>query len=172
MQKCPTCGTKVHKVDGVLRPVDPLLDCGRGTFTIPYACPTCNAIHLRYRAIRDVVYLFPTPKPTTFKDGQVILPDYDYGIKHNTQEEFRDSSAIILSMGKGAFTPKGKWLSTAELKVGESVGYHKRVPWRIEHVGSDGLTHEIVVCGYQDIFYKYQNVVETENVMDEVGATL
>ena len=160
-KQCPHCGTEVsewteHKPGeqpgvSVLRPVNPKLNCDRGSFVIPFACPVCNAINIRYRAVRDVVFLFPTPKPLTVNG--IYIPDFDFGAggKRNTQEELRDPSAIVLSIGYGAYTPKGKFLDTNELEVGDVVYYNKRVPWRMEHVGTDGKVYEFTICGYQDI---------------------
>jgi hypothetical protein len=160
MQVCSQCQTEVKEVNGVLRPVNDKLNCDRATFIIPFGCPVCNAINVRYRAIRDVVFLFPTPKPTIING--IHVPDFDFGAggKRNTQEELRDPTAIVLSIGYGAYTPKGKFISSDELEVGDIVYYNKRVPWRMEHKSPDGVVHEMVICGYQDISSKVTEDVE------------
>jgi len=161
-QKCPACGTSVKSVtsgNGTvhLQPTNNKLNCDRDTFTIPYSCPVCNSINFKWKAIRDVVFLYPTPRPE--KVGSIYIPDYD-GRMVNTQESFREGLGIVLSLGKGTYSEKlHRWVSTDDLHVGDLVHYNKQVPWKMNLPASDGKEHQVILCGYLDVW----GVIEEED---------
>ena len=157
MRSCPACGVEVEVVDGgIYRPVNKKLLASLPSFKIPFYCSVCDSIKFPYKAVRDVVFLYPTPRPE--KVGNVYIPDYD-GRSYNTRELFRESSGIILSIGPGAIHKKTKkFFSTKDLEVGDYVYYNKSVPWKLDVIGIDGGKYRVIICGYLDIYAKMEEL--------------
>ena len=159
---CPQCGTRIVDTDSP-HPVNPKLNSQRKNFRIPFHCDHCGAIQFNLQAVRDVVYLYPIPKPE--KIGSIHIPDYD-GRSYNTQELFRSPCGIVLSFGFGAYDKQGKLHRSLDIEVGDLVLYNKQVPWSTEMVGGDGQKHKVVFCGYQDL----KALVTDESLVDALTA--
>jgi len=153
MPTCPNCRGEILNSSPIQVSNQKLLS-NRFGFQIPFRCVGCNSIQFKYQAFRDVVFLYPVPRPE--KIGSIYLPDYD-GRTHNTQEYFRSPIGVILSAGEGAYDKIGKWHPSEGIEVGDAVLYNKHVPWKMEIDG-----HNIVICGYKDLYtiIPCQNLIE------------
>jgi chaperonin GroES len=107
-------------------------------YNVPFMC-VCNNLNFSYQATRDVVFVYPQ-KPKE-KIGKIVIPE-------NAREE--QEYAVVLSIGKGYWNKKGKFIPT-EIKVGDEIVYDKQIPWVCTMLGSDGKQHLVKYMGYQDV---------------------
>lgn len=99
-----------------------------------------------YRAISDMVFIFPTPPPKRLgKRSLIVIPEAQ-------RKGYQDSTGILLSVGPGYYNKRGDWLPTTDqLKPGLKVLFDNSVPWGTLVEGVDGKKHSVVLCGVQDI---------------------
>lgn len=148
---CDKCGNEVESTDdGYLYPKLDKLRALRGDYEIPFKCDECGSIHFPFRAVRDVVFIWPKPAPN--RVGLIHLPEDTKFIGGGPRERFREPRAIILSVGRGYVNKKGKFVKTHSLQIGDEVIYEKRVPWRITLKGLDGKRIIVTACGFEDIY--------------------
>lgn len=109
-------------------------------------------IHFPWQPTSDRVFIYPSPSPGKFqKDGLIeILPLY--------RDFYHDGTGVVLAVGKGFYTEKGKWESVPSLlKPGIKVYFDKTVPWRQVVHGLDGKEYHIVLCGATDVLCVIEN---------------
>jgi co-chaperonin GroES (HSP10) len=108
-------------------------------YEVPFICELCGVLKFPYQATRDVVFVYP--KKPKEKIGRIIIPE-----QARQEQEY----AVVLSVGKGYWNKKGKFIPT-EIKVGDEVVYDKLIPWTRMLVGPDGRRHMVKYMGYQDV---------------------
>ena len=113
----------------------------------PFFCEECLEIHFPYKPIRDIVFIYPTPPPETFKGSQIVIPE-------DHREFYLDGKGIVVAVGPGYYDKKLKVFRSMQLEVGDRVIYDKTVPWVDSVIGLDGKEHVIVFCGEQDVWMK------------------
>jgi len=150
MSICTLCGNVIHSSKDLNRTDNICLPTELNETKIPFCCIKCNSIHFPFQAVRDVVILYPAPKST--KRGSIHLPDYNHGAAKNTQETFKESLAIVLSIGDGCYDKSGRFHTCDKIEVGDIITYEKRVPWKLDVKGTDDKMHTIMMCGYKDIY--------------------
>jgi len=91
-------------------------------FNIPFICPTCKQIYLKYQALRHLVFILPEKMEQ--KIGTFYIPDK---VWDNYQFEY----GIVLSAGKGYYTKKRKWINNP-YKVGDYVVFDRFIPWKFK----------------------------------------
>jgi hypothetical protein len=102
-------------------------------------------MHFPYRALESKAFIWPTPPPETFYGSNILIPIH-------YQKYYAEGYGILLSIGPGYWTDKGKWIPIDPLlKPGSMIAYDKTVPWSIMLDDSDGKTHEVVRCVEADI---------------------
>lgn len=113
--------------------------------TTPFHTPD-GAIVFPWRPTSDRAFIFPFPPPETFIEGGVIE------IPEQFREEHRQGYGILLAVGPGFFSDKGKWRGILpELVPGTEVVFDVSVPWRAIATGQDGEKHLVTMCGATDI---------------------
>ena len=141
---CDVCGKLIRKSndgDGGEKYIG--IDIGAQyveQYKIPFKCNKCGNIQFPYQAIRDIVFIWPDPKPPKTKGG-LLIP-----------EKFREHTGygIVLSVGKGYRDKKGKFHPSL-LKDGVRVLYNKDVPWQIPVELDNGRRLMVPFMGEQDI---------------------
>jgi hypothetical protein len=92
------------------------------------------------------VFIFPCPPPEKYIPGGVIE------IPEKLRQEYGQGIGILLAVGPGFFTDKGRWRSVPkDLVPGIYVKYDQTVPWRHIETAPDGKEYSIVLCGVADI---------------------
>ena len=123
---------------------------------IPFACELCGAIDFKFKAVRDVVFLYPQPKVENI--GVIILPDYD-SREGNLRENMTAPVGYILTACSGDVdrnTLNFKDFS-GQIEPGDKVYYNRNVPWEMELPAPDGSMHKVVYCGFMDLYAKVIN---------------
>ena len=145
---CPNCNTEV-KVKGkttlFYEIVNKLLDSNK--YHIPFYCTVCGAIKFPYRAIRNIVFIWPLMHYIEeAKSDIIIIPDE---LKYSEYSNF----GIVLSYGPGFYNrkKKDKWIPVTGLSVGMKVVYDKTVPWCDYVPGIDGKKHKVIICSFADV---------------------
>lgn len=153
---CPACGVEVY-IGGKTGetnyyiPVNLKLRSYRDGFKIPFYCGVCGALKFNYVAVRDVLFVWPYPKPTESKGGIVLVDDNYIGGSY--VEEIRPNKAIVLAIGDGFFSKtKKKFIPCYGIEVGDVVRYNKKVPWVIELKNDNEEKHKVTLCGFQDCY--------------------
>jgi hypothetical protein len=123
----------------------------------PFVCPHCKRFRFKYRAIRDVVLIWPMPLPPTFVEGGAIVRP-ESSINADDELYGRSDYGLVLSVGPGYYDNK-KFHPTHTLEVGMKVVYDKLVPWKVYVEGCDGKEELVVICGFKDV----RGVVEEED---------
>jgi len=101
-----------------------------------------------YRAIRDIVFIYPDPPPAKIGKEQIIELPEELRKYYNEQ-----GVGTLLSVGPGYTDDSGKWHPTSDqLKPGVKVRYDKTVPWSMYLEGLDGKPYKVVLCGYRDLY--------------------
>lgn len=131
-KKCKNCGKEI--INGMRDIIN--------KYNIPFYCSECYTIDFKYQALRNLVFVWPTNPPEIV--GGIIIPE-------NIRYAWRDAYGIVLSVGKGCYTQKGKFISN-NLKVGDIVIYDTDVPWKIIVDG-----YEVKYMGIKDIKGKVLN---------------
>ena len=114
---------------------------------IPFRCSLCGAIQLlhngsKFHVTRDVVFIYTDP--VAEKIGSIYVPD-------SYKEAHKTSVGTVLAIGPGYHDrKKGRFVPT-ELKVGDRVAYDKNIPWAKLFKDPQGVEHEVVYCGEQDV---------------------
>lgn len=144
---CRECGALVNVVQQsenvfVYELVDKLLIAK--SQNIPFFCTLCGAIKFPIRAVRDIVFLLPSPYPETYKEGGQIEIPSEY------REHHQSAFGIILSVGPG-YWDKKRFHPTHDLKVGMKVVYDKTTPWPFDILGSDMKKHCVRCMGFRDV---------------------
>jgi len=132
-------------------------------------CPFINQGHVvfPYRPLRDVVFIWPQPKPKTFGKGIIEIPE-------QYQSEYRIGLGVLLAIGPGYFGrdhrkrvngingywvdpgPREYWHPTSDqLQPGTVVQYDVCVPWYEFAKNHLGNNHFVVICGVKDIYGVY-----------------
>jgi hypothetical protein len=97
------------------------------------------------RAILDRCIVWPIPAPDRI--GVIELTD---SVKKLLNPNL--GTGVLLSVGPGYKSINGKFHgTTSQLVPGVVVKYDKTVPWRYDAVDEKGKSHELVICGVQDI---------------------
>jgi hypothetical protein len=155
---CEECGAHVQVVpigagEKCCEPVDKNMLADKDDIKVPFYCKTCGSIKFEYKAVRDVVFLYPKPLPE--KIGSIHLPS-EHFVGGSPQEKMAENSGIVLSVGPGGVdTRKKVYYSTKGLFcAGDKVWYNRKVPWRTRMKGTDGKEHEVVYCGVKDVWAK------------------
>jgi len=145
---CPNCHKEVV-VKGRTTHHYELIDerlCAR-TNDIPFYCPMCGAIKFPYRAIRDIVFIWPLLYYIEeIKSSIILIPDK---LKYSEHSNL----GIVLSYGPGFYNKKkkNKWTPVTGLSIGMKVCYDKTVPWCDYVLGVDNKNHKVVICSFSDI---------------------
>lgn len=106
-----------------------------------------GGIQFPFQPILDRVFILPSPPPEKFQGSSLIEIPQQY------QEFYTEGIGILLAVGPGYFTQKGKWVSPPDqLKVGCKVAYDVTVPWRHYVKDADGEFQEVILCGASDIY--------------------
>jgi len=129
-------------------------------------CPFINQgiVDFPYRPLRDISFIWPQPKPTTFGTGILAIPE-------QFQNEHRIGLGILLAAGPGYFGreprrringingywtdpgPRETWHPTTDqLQPGVVVQYDVGVPWYEFAKNHLGNNHLVVICGVKDIY--------------------
>lgn len=143
---CRTCNTEILEEElfpGKYTPTNNLLRAH--TYGVPFCCSFCGAIKFPYKAVRDVVFVYPFPYPAVYKEGTMIL------IPEKYKEFYGDGTGVILSIGPGYYDNERFRPTPPELVVGLKVLFDKDVPWRCLVPDGRGKSHEIVYCGVKDV---------------------
>jgi len=147
--KCTSCGTEIEIVEEKTSfrytPVDKQADSNK--YNIPFFCTLCRAIKFPYRAIRDIVFIWPLLYYVeNVKSDILVIPDT---LKYSEHSDY----GIILSHGPGYYDKKNKdkWKPVTGLSVGMKVLYDKSVPWSDRVIGSDGKEYPVVICSAADV---------------------
>lgn len=142
---CPNCDCEV-RVDSSKEgtnnyvPVDTRLRDIVYEKKIPFSCVLCGSLAFKYKAIRDVVFVWPDPPKEQV--GSIHIPE-----AFRAYEEY----GTVVSIGKGTMDKSKKFFVPTELKVGDYVVYDKTVPWQMDIDGTDGRLHVVKYMGEQDI---------------------
>lgn len=98
------------------------------------------------KAIRDFVYIWPTPVPTTHGIGLLDIPQI-------YQEQYQDATGVLMSAGEGYISKKTKkFIRTDPMLVpGIKVVFDNRVPWFFNVIGQDGQPHKVFYCTTGDV---------------------
>ncbi len=147
LEKCKQCGRKItkklmsHTIDSLVKAMEDV-EC-------PFFCKTCRRIIFPYRAIRDIVFLWPISLPDTYVlDGVIARPD---SAKDRRDElHGRTDYAVVLSCGPGYSDNKG-FHPNEILEPGTLVLCDKLVPWMFDATTPYGKEELIVFCGFGDI---------------------
>lgn len=162
--RCPNCGNIVKVVPSgeptvSYELVDKNLYHKKGDIVVPFYCKLCGAIKFPYRAIRDVVFIYPEPYPE--KVGSIYLPRDENYIGGGPTFRLWKPRGVVLSVGPGYWDKKKRrFVPVTGLKVGDIVYFEKNLPkaWRsFEVEGTDGKMHKVVYCGYRDVYLKEVN---------------
>jgi len=150
MAKCLECNTEVDVISedeegtNYYQPCDEIINAIR--FNVPFYCTICGAIKFPWRAIRDIVFIYPLPVEETYREGGlVVIPD-------TYKEFYKKGQGVILSIGPGYYDDKKFHPIDPDLKIGELVIYNKDVPWYDVVIGNDKKEHVVVMCGAKDIW--------------------
>ena len=148
--KCSYCNTEIENN----KPINPLLYAH--TYGIPFFCTFCGAIKFNYRAIRDIVFLWPIPLTRTYvEEGVVERPESS--IDSEDEVYGRSNLGIVLSVGPGYYDNK-RFHPTNTLERGMKILYDKNVPWRTYVKDNDGKSRMVVFCGFKDIWSIVEDV--------------
>lgn len=153
---CPRCKTEIEVIsedEGTCyyRPVNKKLSTHREGFHVPFSCDICGAIDFSYEPVRDVMFLWPYPRPTMSKGGLHLVDDNFRGGSY--VDEIAPDKAVVLAIGKGYFNvKKGFFVPTHSINIGDVVHYNKRVPWKIELKNNKGEKYQITLCGFADCY--------------------
>jgi len=110
-------------------------------------------VHFPYRALRSVVFIFPTAPPETLGEKSLIALPEEF------REYYQDKTGIILSIGPGYYDKKNRWNpADPRLKSGTKVFFDNSVPHEIHVLGQDMKPYRVVLCMEVDIF----GIVEEE----------
>jgi co-chaperonin GroES (HSP10) len=103
-------------------------------YKIPFKCKACGGIYFPHEALRSTVIFWPDPIER-YNNSPIIIPDY-------VKFAFQSEKGTILSIGKGYFTPKGKFIPTI-LKPGDRVIYDKEIPesWSYNFENKEGIKY-------------------------------
>ena len=118
--ECPKCGVEVriNKYSGFkYQPFDKNLWSWNKGIEIPFYCKSCGAINFPYKPIRDVVFIYPYPRPE--KVGSIYLPQDDEYYRSSVNDLF-ESKGVVLAVGKYMYS-SGEKISQKILKVGDIV---------------------------------------------------
>lgn len=143
---CTTCGKDTEAADSIAI-------CAANEYMLgfgcPFICPKCRKYLFPYRAIRDVVFIWPIPLPEKYIDGgNIVRPE----VANNPVDEMfgRSDHGLVLSCGPGYYDNK-RFRPTSNLCAGTKVLYDKLVPWGDHVKGYDGRERFVVMCGYKDL---------------------
>lgn len=144
--RCKDCGNKVFIVNGKegthhYASTNPELDSSK--YSIPFFCDICGSIKFPYRAIRDIVFIWPLVKETFQKDGLIEIPE-------QFKKFYLSDLGIVLSAGPGYYDNK-RFHPSEGLRVGMRVIYDKSVLSETYVKGNDGKKYFIKICGYLDV---------------------
>ena len=154
--ECPKCGVEVriNKYSGFkYQPFDKNLWSWNKGIEIPFYCKSCGAINFPYKPIRDVVFIYPYPRPE--KVGSIYLPQDDEYYRSSVNDLF-ESKGVVLAVGKYMYS-SGEKISQKILKVGDIVLFEKRLPksWKTFEVeDTNGEIQKVIYCGLNDIYCK------------------
>lgn len=100
-----------------------------------------------YKPLRDLVFIFPTSPPERMgRENLLFIPEH-------YRRNYQDKTGVILAIGPGYQSDKGKWLRPSEeLKPGAKVFFDNTTPWGELFTGLDGKKHYIFICGIADVF--------------------
>jgi hypothetical protein len=98
-----------------------------------------------YRALESKAFIWPCSPPETFFGTNILIP-----VQY--REHYVEGYGVLLSIGSGYWTDKGKWIPVDSLlKPGVIVAYDQTVPYRIWLNGPDGKEYEVTRCVEVDI---------------------
>ena len=156
--KCEACGAEVRvkssdEGTSSYELVNKKMSAQRKELRIPFACGLCGAIDFKFQAVRDVVFLYPTPKVE--RVGMIWLLDQDVR-GGSAQEALTPPTGYILSAGNGDVNRKtNEFMDFGnQIVPGDMVYFNRNVPWELELPGPDGAMHKVVYCGFMDLFAK------------------
>lgn len=133
MSICSTCNREI---------TNPLSRDITGRYNMPFYCKECRQMNFNYIPLRNLVFIWPSVPPESI--AGIIIPE-------NVRYAWRDEYGIVLAIGKGYWTKKGKFIQS-KLKVGDIVIYDKDVPWKT------------IVDGYE---VKYMGTNDIKGVIDD-----
>ena len=145
------------------------LDC-------PFFCESCYSNVMRWRAIRDICFVWPVPLPKTYIKGGNIER---VGNEDNAEDELhgRTGYGILMAQGPGYWANTSRCCNarvllkevptcdncnlecmyeyrfhpTTPIEVGTIVIYDKFVPWVFFPKKPDGREEAVIICGSGDI---------------------
>lgn len=111
----------------------------------PFFCSKTGLIEFPFRAIRDIVFIYPDPLPLFVGKEKVIhvAPEYQ---KHHLTE-----FGYVLTTGPGYYDNK-RWIPNDQILIGSRVVYDKTIPWMWDVKDSNGVIHGVKVMGARDLF--------------------
>jgi len=140
--KCPECSTECTGRKNLV-PRDKKLIAK--TYKIPFYCETCGAIKWKYRALLDLVFIWPVPPKDTYGEESLIEIPTQY------KEFYPSDYGIVLSIGPGYYDDRQFHPTPDNITRGMKVLYDKQVPYEIPISGNDGKEYTVKTIGYQDI---------------------
>lgn len=100
-----------------------------------------------YKPTLDRCFIWPTPPPEKVGREKLLY------IPKQFERRYQDKTGIILSVGPGYYSKKGKWNPVpSELKPGVKVVFDHSVPWGYRFAGLDGKKHFVFLCGVSDVW--------------------
>jgi len=127
MARCDTCGNEAGLKHNT-----------------PFVCPECGGIKFPFKAIRDIVFIWPDPLPEKLSDV-IIVPEK---VRDRLQEEV--DVGTVVSVGPGYWDKKKKKFVYTLVKVGQRVVYDAGCPWW-QDVEVGDKKYEVRLMGEKDI---------------------
>jgi len=134
MEICKECGQEVGYMSAIVK-----------LKQIPFYCKTCGALHFKFKATGDKVFVWPDPVPDKIgKEGLIVIPE-------KWKERNKSAYGTVLTVGPGCISKDNKRFIKTELKVGDYVMYDINVPWSVDVFGVDDKRYVVPLMGELDI---------------------
>ncbi len=152
---CPVCKNEIEVISqeetAQYKPVNLKLNSRRDGFNIPFSCSLCHSLKFNYTPARDVLFVWPYPRPTQTQGGIHLVDEKFIGGSY--VDELAPDRAIVLAIGPGYFDKKKhRFVPTHSIEIGDVVRYNKKVPWKIELRNDNGEKFPVTLCGFADCY--------------------